>query len=149
VDDSALSVEIVEAKEDLLCNLAHNVGRNTAVLVSLDKAKEVLTEHLKHHAHVGSVGTIVTEVIHEAYDMCMSWVRLGRRCDALEKLNFIQCCFGVVAVRLDHLERDVTARAVKVSIPKWRRRRRWWSCEKQGGVSQTYLLSLASHTVEK
>lgn len=63
MNDATAGVEVVQAEQHLLGDLAHNVFGDASVLITLDQAEQVLAEHLKHHAHVGAVGTFVSEVV--------------------------------------------------------------------------------------
>lgn len=74
MDDAASGVEVVEAEEDLLGDLADDVLWHAAVLVALDEAEQVFAEHLEHHADVGAVGTVVSEVVEEGDDMAAAGV---------------------------------------------------------------------------
>lgn len=59
MNDTALSVEIVESQEDLLGDLLDEWCGDTAVVPSLDEAQQVLAKDFKDHADVSSVGTLV------------------------------------------------------------------------------------------
>lgn len=61
VDDAAFAVEIVEAKEDLLCDLLDQRHGDSTVVPALDKAKQVLAENLEHHAYMGAMWPLVLE----------------------------------------------------------------------------------------
>jgi hypothetical protein len=51
--------------------------RDALALVALDETKEVLTEDLKYHADVCSIGTFVSKVVEEGDDVRSSGMSLG------------------------------------------------------------------------
>lgn len=61
VDDSALPVQIIQTEQYLLGDLLDQRQRDTAVVPALDQTKQVLTQHLEHHAYVHSVRSLVFE----------------------------------------------------------------------------------------
>jgi hypothetical protein len=69
VDDAAASVHVVEAEEDLLCDLADEMHWYALVLMAFYKAQEIFAEDLEYHADVSSVWTDMAEVIEKGDDM--------------------------------------------------------------------------------
>lgn len=61
VDDAALPVQVIQAEQNLLGDLLDKRHGDAAMIPPLDEAQQVLAQHLKHHAHVGSVGAFVFE----------------------------------------------------------------------------------------
>lgn len=59
VDDSAFAVEVVESKQNLLCDLLDKRHGNAAVVPFLDKSQQGLAKDLKDHAHMGAVRALV------------------------------------------------------------------------------------------
>ena len=74
VNDTATPVDIIEAQQNLFCNLLADVHGHTLVLVSLDQTKKVFPEHFKNHANMGAVGSFMPEVIKEGDNMRPAWV---------------------------------------------------------------------------
>lgn len=103
VDNAALAVEIVEAEQNLLGDLLDEGHGDTAMVPALDKAQEILTEDLKDHTYVGTVGALVLKRVEEADDVLTAGViRLGLD-DAVEKLNLVYGGLGVMGGRADDL----------------------------------------------
>lgn len=98
MDDATLRMKVVETEQNLFRYLANNVCWDTAMLVSLDKPKQVLAEYFKHHANVRAVGPIVAKVVDQSYDVRTAGMRFGRGCDSLKKLDLVQCRLGIVAI---------------------------------------------------
>lgn len=65
MDDTTTPVHIVEAQQNLLCNLLANVHWHTLVLMPFDQTEKVFSEDLKNHANMGAVGSLVPEMIKE------------------------------------------------------------------------------------
>jgi hypothetical protein len=108
VNNVALLVEVVEPEEDLLGDLLDDVRRDASMLVAFDEAEQVLAQDFEHHADVRAVGTDVTEVVEQLDDVSTTgMVGIGGD-EALEQLDLVEGSFGVVSVRLDDLESDVT-----------------------------------------
>ena len=61
MDDTALAMQVVQAKQDLLGDLFNQRHRDTAMVPSLDQTQQVLTKNLEYHADVNTVGTLVLE----------------------------------------------------------------------------------------
>jgi hypothetical protein len=101
VNNVALLVEVVEPEEDLLGDLLDDVRRDASMLVAFDEAEQVLAQDFEHHADV-------TEVVEQLDDVSTTgMVGIGGD-EALEQLDLVEGSFGVVSVRLDDLESDVT-----------------------------------------
>lgn len=45
-------MDVVEAEEDLSCDLFDDMFGNTSILIPLDEAQQVFSEDLKNHAYV-------------------------------------------------------------------------------------------------
>jgi hypothetical protein len=113
MDNTTTPMHVVQAKEDLLCNLLNEVHGDALVLMSLDQAEQILAQDLKNHADVGAIGSFVSEVIQELNDMGFAWMRVRgrwwrvwvlwcgcygwriRRDESLEKLDLVQRCLCV------------------------------------------------------
>lgn len=67
--DTATSVHVVEAKENLLRDLLDELHGHAFVLMAFNEAEQIFPQHLEYHAHVGTVGPFVLKVIEEADDM--------------------------------------------------------------------------------
>jgi len=63
VNDPTTTVHIVEAKEDLLCNLANEMQWNAFSLMTLDQAEKIFTEDFENHADVGAVWAFMAKVV--------------------------------------------------------------------------------------
>lgn len=63
VDDTTTPVHIVETQQNLLRNLLTDVHGHTLVLMSLDQAEKVFSKHFEHHANVGAVGSLMSEMV--------------------------------------------------------------------------------------
>ena len=101
-------MQVVETEQDLLGDLLNDVRRNSSMLIPLDESEQVLSQDLEDHANVRSVGTGVTEVIEELNDVPPTWVVGIRSNQTLKELDLVESRFGVVSIRLDDLESDVT-----------------------------------------
>ena len=76
---------------------------------SLDQTQQVLAEHLKDHAHVDTVGSLVLEEVKQADDVLLSgMIRLGLH-DLVQELDLVDGRLGVVCGRTHHLQSDVLA----------------------------------------
>lgn len=78
MDHPTIPMHIIEAEQNLLCDLLDEVHRHTFVLVTPDQAEEVLAEHLEDHADMDAVGAAMAEMIEELDDMPTSWVSRRR-----------------------------------------------------------------------
>jgi hypothetical protein len=78
MDDAAASVHVVEAEEDLLCDLTNELHRHALILMALYEAQEIFAENLEYHADVSSVWTDMAEVIEKGDDMRSAWMSLRR-----------------------------------------------------------------------
>lgn len=65
VNNTTTPVHIIEAQQNLLGNLLADVHGHTLVLMPLDQSEEVFPEHFEHHANVGAVRSLVSEVVKE------------------------------------------------------------------------------------
>lgn len=117
VDDAALAVEVVEAEQDLLCDLLDEGHGDAAVVPPLDQTEQVLSEHLKHHADVDAIGALVVEGVEEADDMGAAGVVLVGVDDLLEQLDLVEGGLGVVGGGSHDLEGDVLTRGVVSGQP--------------------------------
>lgn len=63
VDNAALTMEVVQADQDLLGHSADKWQRNALIVISFHDLEEVDAEDLKHHDEVLSVGTRMDEGI--------------------------------------------------------------------------------------
>lgn len=126
VNDLALLVKIVETEEDLFSDLLNDVRRNSSVLIPLDEAEQVLSQDLEHHANMRSIGTSVAKVVEELNDMSPAGMVRIRGDETLEELDLVESGLGVVSVRLDDLESDVTLNPV---VSERKRSQRSWSSE--------------------
>lgn len=79
VDHTATTMHVVEAEEDLLCNLLYEVLWDALALMALDEAEQVLAEDLEDHADMGTVGAFVAKMVEKGDDMGSPGVSLGRR----------------------------------------------------------------------
>jgi hypothetical protein len=61
VYDSATCVHVVEAKEDLFCDLANQGHGEFSPFEAIDKKEEVLAEDFEDHADVCAVGAVMLE----------------------------------------------------------------------------------------
>ena len=129
--DTTTTMHIIKTEKNLLCNLFAKVHGNTLVLMPFDETKQVLTEHLEHHAYMRAVGPLMTEVVEERNDMRSAGMGLGGRgwrvgifgcggdwgggrCDeTLQKFDFVERSFCVPRSRLDDLERDMAVHPVQ------------------------------------
>lgn len=69
MDDTTTPVHVIETQQNLLGNLLADTHRHALVLVPLDQTEEVFSEHFKYHANVGSVRTLMPEMVQERDDM--------------------------------------------------------------------------------
>lgn len=117
VDDAAFAMEIVEAKENLLCDLLDQRHGDSAVVPALDKAKQVLAENLKHHAYMGAMWPLVLKRIKQTHDVfATGMVRLGLY-NLIEELDLVDGGLGVVGGGTDNLEGDMLAARVVAGQP--------------------------------
>ena len=112
VDDAALAVEIVEAKQHLLSDLLDERHGDAAMVPSLDQAQQVFAEDFEHHAHMHAVGAFVVEGVEEADDVGATGVLLVGVDDLFQQLDLVEGGFGVVGGGAHDLEGDVLARGV-------------------------------------
>lgn len=117
VDDAALAVEVVEAQQDLFCDLLDQRHGDAAVVPALDEAQQVLAEDFKDHAHVDAVRALVVERVEQADDVLAAGVVLVRVDDFFEQLDLVEGGFGVVGGGADDLEGDVLAVGVVARQP--------------------------------
>jgi hypothetical protein len=117
MNDLALGVQVVETEQYLFGDLLDDVLGDTAVLIPLDQPEEVFAEHLEYHADVFSVRSLVFEVVDETDDVMPARMPFRGCDDPLEKLDLVQCRFGIVGFRLDNFERDVPTCAVSSAMP--------------------------------
>ena len=78
MDHPTRSMHIIKTKKYLLCYLFDEMHRHALVLMPSDQAKEVLPEHLEHHADVCTIGPTMAEVVEKADDVSttrMRWIR--------------------------------------------------------------------------
>lgn len=59
VDDTAFSMEVVEAEQYLLCDLFDEGHGNTTMVPALDETEQVLSKDLKNHTYVGAMRSLV------------------------------------------------------------------------------------------
>lgn len=69
VNDATTAVHVIEAEEDLLCNLTNEMLGDALSLVTLDEAEKVFTEDFENHADVGSMGTFMSKMIKKSSDV--------------------------------------------------------------------------------
>ena len=69
MDDTTTSVHIIETQQNLLRDLFADGHGHSLVLMPLDQAKEVLSEHLEDHANVGAVRALMPEMVEEGNHM--------------------------------------------------------------------------------
>lgn len=74
VNDAALAVKIIEAEQDLFCDLLNKGHRDAPVIPPLDEAQEILAEDFEDHAYVSPVGALVLKRIEEADDVLATGV---------------------------------------------------------------------------
>lgn len=117
VDDAAFAVEIVEAQQDLLCDLLDEGHRNTAVVPALDQAQQVLAQNFEDHADVDAIGSFVVEGVEQTDDVSAARVVLVRVDDLLQELDLVEGGLGVVGGRAHDLEGDVLAGGVVAGQP--------------------------------
>lgn len=117
VDDAALAVQVVEAKQDLFGDLLHQRHGDTAVVPSLNQAEQVLAQYLKDHADVGAVGALVLKRVEEAHDMLAAGMLGLGLDDAVEELDLVDGRLGVVGGGTDDLEGDMLAVLVVAGQP--------------------------------
>lgn len=168
--DPTPSMEVVQPKEDLFRNLSDDEIRDTTILIPFYQPPKVLSQHLERHADVGSVRTLVSEMIEERdYVPTTGVVWIGRR-HFLEEFDLVQGRLGVVICTLDDLQRDVAIQPGKMNpaggaqsqpptttdvvcdLPRLRWMPRWQGGNRsstQNAETKTYLLSFANQTVEK
>lgn len=56
-------MHVVEPEQHLLRNLLDDVHWDALILVTLNQPEQILAEHLKHHADMGSVRALMAEVV--------------------------------------------------------------------------------------
>jgi len=110
VDDATLSVQVIQAQQHLLSDLLHQRQRDTPMVPPLDQTQQVLTKHLKYHAYVYSIRTLVFKRVQQTNDMFAAGMRRFRLDDAVEQFDLIDGGLGIVGGGSDHLQRDVFAR---------------------------------------
>ena len=103
VDDAAFTVEIVEAKQDLLRDLLDQRCRDPAVVPLLDKSQEVLAKNLEYHADVCAVRSFVLEGVEETDDVLATGVIRLSLHDLVEELDLVDSGLGVVSGRSNDL----------------------------------------------
>ena len=119
VNDPTTTVHIIEAKENLFCNLANEMLGDALSLMTLDQAEEVFSENFKNHADVSSMGTFVAEVVQEGDNvgpagMCLRGRGRGKGRsggsgdEALEQLDLVERSLCIARGRFYDLEGDVT-----------------------------------------
>jgi len=79
VNDPTTTVHIIEAKEDLFCNLANEMLGDALSLMTLDQAEKVFSEDFENHADMGSMGTFMAKVVQEGDDMGTTRMSLSGR----------------------------------------------------------------------
>lgn len=107
VDDAAASMHVVQAKENLLADLAHEANWDALGLMPFDEAEEVLAQDLEDHTNVDTIWTLVLEVVEERDDVRTAGMSLVGRDEALEKLDFVEGSLSVSGGGFDDLESDV------------------------------------------
>ena len=53
----------------MFCNLLAEVHRHTLVLMTLDQAEEVFSEHLEYHADMCAIWSFMLEMVEERDDV--------------------------------------------------------------------------------
>lgn len=77
VDDSAYSVEEVQAHKDLSGDLLDEVERKSFVVVAFEDFEEVDAEDFEDHAEVVAIGTLVEEGVEKVEDVAVVAVVFG------------------------------------------------------------------------
>ncbi len=73
--DFALGMQIVQPNQHLPCKLAHKRNWNATIIVVLDQRKQIITQHLKHHANVLAIGANMGKGIKQLYTVTATmWV---------------------------------------------------------------------------
>lgn len=119
VNDPTTTVHIVEAKEDLFCNLANEMLGYALSLMTLDQAKEVFSEDFENHAYMGPMRTFMAKVVQEGDDMGTARMGLrgrgrgggrggGSGDEALKQLDLVEGSLCVAGGRLYDLEGYMT-----------------------------------------
>jgi len=65
VNDTTTPVHIIETQQNLFRNLLADGHGHTLVLMPLNQSEKVFSKHFEHHANVGTVGSLVPEMIKE------------------------------------------------------------------------------------
>lgn len=112
VNDAALSVQIVQAEQDLLGDLFDQRHGDTTVVPSLNQAKQVFSQYFKDHANVCAMRTLVLERIEEANDVLAARMIGFRSYDAIEELDLIDGRLSVMSGGADNFECHMFAAVV-------------------------------------
>ena len=89
MDNTTLSMQVVQPKQNLFGNLLDKNFGDALVVVSLNKSQEIFTENLKDHAHMRAIGAIVSEGVKQTHNICATRViRVGGD-DTLKQTDFI------------------------------------------------------------
>jgi hypothetical protein len=104
-------VQVVQGVKHLTCNVANNIKGNAPIPEVLYERKQVVTQHLEHHAHVAAMGTHMSKSVQKpTAAVLIIQIAISNFC---EDLYFISGCLGVVRGRLLDFE---GSKAISVTI---------------------------------
>ena len=89
VYNTAIPMEVIQAEQHLFRYLFHKWHRNTTVIPSFYQAKEVLSQHLKHHAYVHSVDSLMLEGIEKTDNVSATRMIGIRLYNFVQELDFV------------------------------------------------------------
>lgn len=112
MNDTTSGVEIVKTQQDLLGDLTDDVLGHTPVLIALNQAKEILSEHLEHHANVTAVGPLMSEVVQQRDAVPPARVVRISGHHLLQELDLVDSCFCVMGCRFDDFKSNVSIDSV-------------------------------------
>ena len=72
-----LPMQVIQADQHLACEVAHHRNGHALVVVALDQAEQIVTQHLKHHTHVLAMWSLVLEPVQQLHAVpCVLWVTI-------------------------------------------------------------------------
>lgn len=89
MDNATVSVKVVQTEKDLLRYLLHKWHWNTTVVPSFYQAKQVLSQHLEHHADMDSVRSFVLKRIEKTNNVSATWMIWIRLYNFVQEFDFV------------------------------------------------------------
>lgn len=107
MDDTALSVQVVQSFQHLPDYIAHLADGQALVVVLHNQLVQAAAEGLEHQTRVHPVHAAHSEVVHQPHDPLPLNVQRVRVADRLQEPDLVRSRLYVVRGTLHHLEGDV------------------------------------------